>query len=242
MDHDHFVTPLEVKFSGGDGEPMTFSGYGARFGNVDSYGDVIAPGAFTKTLATMKAENRWPAMLSQHGGMGFSAEDMTPVGVWTALRQDDVGLHVEGRLADTQRGRDLYALMKMSPRPAIDGMSIGYRATEWVMRSKPEEPRRTLKAVDLLEVSLVTFPANGKARVESVKGLAARLAPDTLREIEAAFRDEGLSRADAVKAVAGLKAWLRRDAGVPEPAPRDEAAAVELRSMAARIRALAPSP
>src|SRR5690606_865246 len=119
-------------------------------------------------------------------------------------------LWVEGQLADTQRGRDAYALLKMSPRPAINGMSIGFRATEWTMRSKPEEPRRTLKSVDLLEVSLVTFPANGKARVESVKG-----AEDikTIRDFEDFLRDAGgFSNAQA-KAIAshGFKGSDPRD-------------------------------
>jgi hypothetical protein len=59
--------------------------------------------------------------------------------------------------------------MKMTPRPAIDGLSIGYIAKDYAMGAKSDEPRRTLKKVDLVEVSLVTFPANGKARVSSVK-------------------------------------------------------------------------
>lgn len=59
------------------------------------------------------------------------------------------------------------------------------------------------------------------------------------REIEASLRDAGLSRADAVKAVSGLKAWFQRDAGEPDQLLRDEAASAELLTLAARIRALA---
>ena len=43
---------------------MEFSGYGAVFNNVDSYGDLIVPGAFTKFLADVKSGlQNWPAML-----------------------------------------------------------------------------------------------------------------------------------------------------------------------------------
>jgi phage head maturation protease len=45
-------------------------------------------------------------MLLQHGGMGITADDMTPVGIWTSLSEDGHGLKVEGKLADTQRGRE----------------------------------------------------------------------------------------------------------------------------------------
>lgn len=172
---DFRLTDIEVKTSG-KGGPMTFSGYGAVFGNVDAYGDVIAKGAFAKTIGEFKASGVWPSMLSQHGGWAIGADDMTPVGVWTEIREDDHGLFVEGQLADTVRGKELYTLMKMSPRPAINGMSIGYRPIEWTMRSKPEEPRRTLTKVDLVEISLVTFPANGKARVTAIKSESAMVA------------------------------------------------------------------
>lgn len=181
----------DIKFA--NDTTMEFAGYGAAFGNIDAYGDVIQPGAFAESLAAAQKSGVWPAMLSQHGGMGFTAEDMTPVGVWAALAEDGIGLKAEGVLAPTPRGNELNVLMKMKPRPAIDGLSIGFIPKEWVMRSKPEEPRRTLKKIDLVEISLVTFPANGKARVTGVKACG-----ETERDIEAwLMRDAGLSRREA---------------------------------------------
>ncbi len=199
----------EVKFDPGAGA-MTFNGYGAVFGNVDSYGDVIQPGAFADTLAGTHKSGRWPAMLLQHGGWGAGADDMTPIGIWTSMSEDGHGLKVEGKLADTTRGREAYALLKMDPRPAIDGLSIGYIAKEWAARSTPEEPRRTLKKVDLMEVSLVTFPANRQARITGVKSIGT-----TEREIEEwLVRDAGLTTREAKTAIShGFKALLgARDA------------------------------
>jgi HK97 family phage prohead protease len=226
----------EVKVDDSSADEMRFSGYGAVFGNVDSYGDVIAKGAFAETLKKSKSSGVWPAMLSQHGGMFGS--DSTPIGIYTEMREDDTGLWVEGKLANTERGKEAYELLKMKPRPAYNGLSIGFRAKEWAVRTQPDEPRRTLKAVDLLEVSLVTFPANTKARVVSVK---SEFNP---REIEDGLRDAGLSRADSVKAVAVFKSMLHRDDAEPDTAPRDEDATAEQRgedllSLATRIRALA---
>lgn len=208
----HFDCQLiELKLASGDGNTdtneMTFSGYGAVFGNQDSYGDVIQKGAFKTTLRDAKKADQWPAMLLQHGGWGMGAEDMTPIGIWTSIEEDDIGLKVEGKLADTARGIEVYKLMKMSPRPAINGLSIGYRVKEFIQGTKPEEPRRTIKTIELVEVSPVTFPANGKARVQSVKSEL------NIRTAEKALRDVGFSQKEAKAIVAeGFKAIPQRDA------------------------------
>lgn len=211
---------VEVKFDPGEAETMSFTGYGAVFGNIDAGGDLIEAGAFAKFLADVKSGSQaWPAMLSQHGGWQMTAEDMTPIGVWTDFAEDGHGLKVSGRLADTPRGREMYALMKMAPRPAIDGMSIGYIAKEWEPRSKPEDPKRRLKRIDLIEVSLVTRPMNGKARVDAVKS------DMTERDFERLMQDAGLSRSEARVVInQGFKSLIAmRDAGSSELAELYEA-------------------
>lgn len=217
----------EVKFAEGDNPDtaMTFKGYGAVFGNLDSYGDVIEAGAFKKTLKEARTTGNWPAMLMQHGGWGMSADDLTPVGVWTDMEEDEKGLLITGKLADTQRGREAYGLLKMSPRPAINGLSIGYRARKFIVGTKPEEPRRTLQEVELVEVSLVTFPANPKARIGSVKsghGLG-------VRDAEMALREAGFSKNEAKAILAkGFAAIEHR-----EDVDRDQLADAVSRAIAA---------
>ena len=161
---------------------------------MDAYGDVIANGAFTKTIADFKTSGVWPAMLSQHGGWDMSAESLTPSACGRRCVRTNTGCTSRAGLADTPRGREMYALMNMQPRPAINGMSIGFRAIEWANRSKPDEPRRTLKRVELVELSLVTFPANGKARVTGIKSDADG---PSIRDAEKALRDAGFSRVQA---------------------------------------------
>jgi HK97 family phage prohead protease len=195
---------IELKFdSSGTDAPMSFTGYGAVFNNVDAGGDMIEPGAFAAFLSDVKAGKKdWPAMMSQHGAMGLTAEDLTPIGVWTDFAEDGHGLKVAGQFADTPRGREMYTLMKMTPRPAINGLSIGYIAKESIPRSSPDEPRRRLKRIDLIEVSPVTRPMNGKARVESVKSIETLL---TLNEAEDYLKSFGLSKTQAVAFISRVK-------------------------------------
>lgn len=201
---------IEVKFAEADVKANgEFAGYGAVFGNVDSYGDVIQEGAFSATLADWKGAGKLPPMLLQHGGMGVSNTDQLPIGKWTKMAEDSRGLYAEGKLInlDTELGRTVYGALKEG---VLDGLSIGFRAKEFALRSKPEDPRRTLKAVDLVELSVVTFPANGKARVSQVKSSSEI---DTIRDFEKFLRDVGGFSHGQAKAIAasGFKASDPRD-------------------------------
>lgn len=215
MNKQHFICRLgEIKFAAADDSAQqirTFSGYGAAFNNIDAHGDVIMPGAFADFLADAKGGRQpWPSMLSQHGGWQISAEDMTPVGVWQDLSEDGAGLRVTGQLAETPRGIELDTLMRMTPRPAIDGLSIGYIAKKSEPRSKPEDPRRRLTQIDVIEISLVTFPANRNARISALKSLQEI---DTITEIEDLLRDAGgFSRSEAKGIIARIRKTDLREA------------------------------
>jgi HK97 family phage prohead protease len=209
---------FEVKLAKDDAPEGTFSGYGAVFGNEDRGGDVILKGAFRETLRDAKKTGAWPAMLLEHGGGYFASSiaDGMPIGIWTSLAEDDTGLFCEGKIAlGTQRGKEVYELLKMQPRPAINGLSIGYRAKEFAYGTKPGEPPRTLKKVDLFEVSLVTMPMNPLAMIDAVKTGGRQM---TIREFEAFLREKGgFSRADARTAA---------EHGFKSLQPRDEAGAL----------------
>ena len=175
---------FEVRATGDDG---SVEGYGSVFGVKDSYDDVIASGAFVKSLNEHKSAGTMPAMLWQH-------DPSEPIGVWTDMAEDSKGLKIKGRLAlDTSRGKEAHALLKMG---ALNGLSIGFMSKQWAYDQETEV--RTLTEVDLWEVSLVTFPANGKSRITNVK--AADVAKITsIRHAEKALRDVGFN-ADAAKA------------------------------------------
>jgi uncharacterized protein len=227
---------VELKFAPDGAAAMSFTGYGAVFGNIDAYGDVIEPGAFAPFLADAKQGRQpWPAMLSQHGGFGVTADDMMPIGVWDELAEDGTGLKVSGTLADTPRGREMYTLMKMAPRPAINGLSIGYIAKESEPRSKPEDPRRRLKRVDLIEISPVTFPANRLALVSAVKAIEDI---ESLREVEEYLTTLGLSKTQAVALVAQIKRVGPGDPVGANGGPGDPAAILSPMAVARAITIL----
>lgn len=176
----------EVKFASDDADKKTFSGYGAVFGNVDSHNDVIVKGAFGKGLKS----NDMPAMFLNHDPFAL------PIGVWTKMEEDDYGLRVEGFFLDTSTGKDAYIASKAG---AITGLSIGYRATDVKYGQTPDEPARTLKTIDLVEVSVVTIPSNAKSRIIDVKSLV------TEDDHERALIDVGMSRDEAKSFLASVK-------------------------------------
>ncbi|MER2520229.1 MAG: phage major capsid protein [Bdellovibrionales bacterium] len=143
-------------------ESGVFAGYASVFdGEPDSYGDVIAPGAFAKSLASHRCKGTLPVLLWQH-------DPGEPIGVWLDLREDVTGLSVTGRLVlETQRGREAYALLKAG---ALNGLSIGYRTRASERRAGGA---RVLQELELIEISLVTLPAASKARVTSIKAASA---------------------------------------------------------------------
>lgn len=187
--------PLEVK---ADGAPGTFEGYGAVFGNTDRDGDVVAKGAFAESLKA-----RLPALLWQHNAK-------EPIGRFDVVREDDRGLYVRGRLSMTGKGAEAYELLKMG---ALNGLSIGF-VTKEAMRNRATGTR-TINRADLMEVSLVTFPANELARVSTVKSEKAAAAIETPRDFERMLRRRGFSRARA-KAITAKGFRTRSDAALGE--------------------------
>jgi HK97 family phage prohead protease len=134
----------------------TVEGYASLFGEVDQARDMVMRGAFGDTLAS-RGIRRIP-MLFQH-------DPSEPVGIWLELREDFRGLFARGRLIpEVARGRELISLLREG---AIDGLSIGFRASK--ARIDPKTRIRRLHVVDLWEISIVTFPLLAGARVRAVK-------------------------------------------------------------------------
>lgn len=172
---------FEVRATGDDG---SVEGYGSVFGVKDSYDDVIAAGAFARSLGEHRAAGTMPAMLWQH-------DASEPIGIWTDMTEDSKGLKIKGRLAlETSRGKEAHALLKMG---ALNGLSIGFVSKQWAYDKDTDV--RTLTEVDLWEVSVCTFPSNEKARVTNVKSSDELATP---KDAERSLRDAGFSKADAL--------------------------------------------
>lgn len=181
-----------------------FSGYGSVFGNVDSYNEVVAPGAFAGSLQATRAKGRTFPVLWQHR----SGE---PIGNWDidSLKEDSHGLFGEGQLWLDEAPYAKVAYRGMQAK-AITGLSIGYYVRE---DSFDEKTRiRTLKRLDLVEISVVTAPANDDARIDAVKAVIAQGGLPSLKEFEQILREAGFSKSQAtVIANRGLKHLLRSE-------------------------------
>lgn len=179
-----------------DDGPVTFEGYGAVFNNTDSDGDTFVEGAFAKSL-----KQRVPAMLSEHR-MG-----VVP-GKFVDLAEDETGLKVKGELTPGHSlASDIGASLKHG---AVTGLSVGFitRAYE----PKGEDKRGIIiKEADLFEISIVSMPANDKARIADVKS-----AIDAITDFKSAenFMREacGFSHSTAVGFIGRLRGLLGEQA------------------------------
>ncbi len=185
-------------------EEGAFEGYASVFGDTDRVRDKIAPGAFADSLEDHRRQNRLPPMLWQH-------DTKEPIGAWRDMREDHHGLFVRGNLFidDIPKARQAYRLMREN---VVTGLSIGFR----VVTSQRDDNSgiRTLTKIDLLEVSMVTFPAQDSARIASIKTLIADGRIPEKRLLENFLRDAGFSRRQAKSLLADGYAGLSlRDAG-----------------------------
>lgn len=153
-----FALELEViKDDHGDMDFVFIKGIASSFGNTDRTGDIIEPGAFKKTIKLMKEGKRQIVILNQH-------RMDQPIGVVDSLKEVGDKMHFEGRLArDHSIVKDMLSLLKMG---ALHSVSIGFNIVDSEMDN---DGVRTIKEVDLWELSIVTIPANEKAVITSVK-------------------------------------------------------------------------
>lgn len=177
----------------------TFTGYASVFDYVDSQMDIVAKGAFNKSLVNRKNVK----MLWQH-------DVSQPIGLYPMLHEDSKGLYAEGQIClATQKGQECHALMKQG---AIDSLSIGFMTKD---ADLAKSGVRTIKEADLWEISPVTFPANDKAMITGIKSLVIRprqLKELTITEFERKLRDVFKCAQSEAKAIAanGFKA-IHRD-------------------------------
>ncbi len=123
---------------------MRFAGYAAIFDAPDRGGDIVRKGAFAGAAA------KDIPLFWQH-------DARRPVGIIEHLAEDARGLRVIARVDEPQAA----ALVGSG---AIKGLSFGYR-----VRVADNRTYRELKALELIEISLVSEPMQPLARVHAVQ-------------------------------------------------------------------------
>jgi HK97 family phage prohead protease len=190
-----------VGFKFDENKPGLFSGYASTFNGVDSYGDTIVAGAYKKTINRKKNDRPIRMRWNHFGGV---------IGKWLSFEEDEKGLFVTGELTPGHStANNVYASMKHG---AVDGLSIGYRP---VKIEDHGNGKRTLKEIELVEVSVVEEPADLGAKIGDVKYLDEMINQiESLKDFEAFLRDTGgYSRANATALVSRIKALSLGDQG-----------------------------
>lgn len=151
---------FNIKVKAADIEEGIISGYASVFGNVDSYGDIVVKGAFSKFLErTAESGKAIPVFY------GHNMEDpKANIGLTSELREDGRGLFFKARLdlsGDTY-GRVVYEQLKDG---RLDSLSFGFS----VLDAANTEAGYELRELELYEISVVPIPANREALITEVK-------------------------------------------------------------------------
>lgn len=137
-----------------DDEKNIIEGYASTFGGApDSYGDVVAKGAFAKTIRERGDRIKFL--------FGHSWDSI--LGKVTDIYEDDHGLYFKAKISETEKGKEIMQLIKDG---VIDRLSIGYGT---VKSDYDTAGTRTLREVKLYEISAVGIPANDNAMITGAK-------------------------------------------------------------------------
>ena len=181
---------FEIKVKAADIEEGVISGYASVFGNVDSYGDIVVKGAFSRFLAEAKVKGKVIPVF-----YGHNMEDpRANIGRAIELREDEHGLWFKAQLdlSGETYGRLVYEQLKDG---RLDSMSFGFS----VIDSKSTDAGYELRELELYEISVVPIPANKEALITDVKAGRAisaknmdliRRAYEALGELLDAYGDE----------------------------------------------------
>ena len=183
-----FACRIEQKSEKEDGS-LHIKAYVCAYGNVDSWGDIIAPTACDDFLKSEDAGRM--KLCYQHNSREV-------IGVITDKKSDAIGLLIEADILPTNAGKDAILLLKNG---AIDEFSIGYYADRYHYEKREgyDYDIRVLDAITIIEASPVTRAANPKAilldaKSDDFQNELKSLTDDQLAQLKAAIEDEEARR------------------------------------------------
>lgn len=195
-------------------------GYAATFDREpDSYGDVIAPGAFAEAVEEWNekmVQGIYVPLLYGHN----TSDPEYNIGRITEIREDERGLWVHGEL-DAENEKAQY-VRKLAREGRLYQFSFAYSVLDYGETELDDGTRANeLRKLDLFEVSLVQIPANQHAVITGIKSGRRNSAKDAdeLRAIADHARE-------IITAIDGLLAEA-------EPAAVDEDAAKQAQTVTA---------
>ena len=136
-----------------------FEGYISTYYDVDSYGTYFLPGAWDRSIERFNAGEVIPVL--------WSHDRTKPIGKCTELRSDDKGLWAHGKLTmEDPQAKTAYAHMKDE---SVLGLSVGFEMDYDALEYNQELDAYGIADADLMEYSVVVFPANPNAKITQVK-------------------------------------------------------------------------
>lgn len=198
--------PLRVKAAGPDDdlEDGQFVGYASVFGNTDSYGDVVMPGAFAKSLAEWHEKGDTLPVLWGHD----MHDPFANIGSVTKAEEDDRGLKITAQLdLENPKAAQVYRLLKGR---RVSQMSFAYDVIEGAAVKSDAESVYELRELKLYEVSVVPIGANQETEILAVKAAAASLASGTKAGRAISAKNESELR-KAHEAIGNVLAALGKD-------------------------------
>jgi len=133
-----------------EGTYTRISGYASIFNIEDAHQDIIMPGAFSFQNKTK--------LLWQH-------DAKQPIGICEYIAEDEYGLFIRAKLSTAlEKSKEAIALIK---EEIIDSFSIGFFIKEF--HYDENSACRFITKAELVEVSLVTFPANPLANITHIE-------------------------------------------------------------------------
>lgn len=135
------------------------TGYFSAFGNVDSDGDIMMPGAFTKSI-----EDHGPTSQRPRIKHLLNHNPSQPLGVITSLKEDNYGLYYESKVGTHTLGKDF---LKMVDSGLVSEHSIGFKT----IREGKSGEANLIHEVKLYEGSSLTgWGANEMTPLTGIKG------------------------------------------------------------------------
>lgn len=184
----------EVKMKASPENGYKFKGYASVWNGSDAYGDTIKKGAYANVIESVKSGTAEMPLLM----FGHKHAEM-PVGKITDMKEDDYGLLIECELTKgLSVAEDLKAALTHG---TIKGLSIGYSLTNDDFEKKSEGGRVINNVSYLGEVSIVSFPADRKAKIDLMSVKDALQEVDSIKSLETLFRNEFNCSREAAKSL-----------------------------------------
>ena len=197
----------ELKAYKEEGGDYMIEGYGAIFGNIDSVGDVIEKGAFTKTLNERKDRIAFCLQHNIH----------EPIGKIIEIKEDEIGLWIKCRISKSEE--KVWTKIKEG---ILKEMSIGYRTINSSSDVMNGQEVDRLTEIKLFEVSLVTVAANPLAIVTGMKSDEQINHFDTEFERLISITRSSEMKFELMKLHGQVKALIEQEPVNPTPTPNVE--------------------